>query len=205
MITTIICVLTGLISGAAFTQQDIFQKMMHHPATEHRHKEYWRLLTSGFVHADYMHLAFNLLAFYSFGVHVERKFMGHFGASGQWYFLAFYLLIIIGANLPTHFNQRFNSAYSAVGASGGVSGVVFAAIMFRPWSEILFFFIPMPGILFAVLYLFYSSWAAKNANDNIGHSAHLTGAIAGFVLTALLMPTEFAFFIEQMRNNPYLR
>ncbi len=204
MITTIICVLTGIISGAAFTQQQIFEQLMHHPATEHRRGEYWRWLTSGFVHADYMHLAFNLLAFWSFGTGVERQFVRHFGENGQYVFLVFYLLIIVAANIPTYLNNRFNSAYSAVGASGGVSGVVFAAILFNPWLEMTFFILPMRGIVFGVLYLAYSSWAAKNANDNIGHSAHLTGALVGFVGTALLMPDMLEQFVISLRYlSPY--
>ena len=204
MITTIICVITGIISGAAFTQPNIFNQLMHHPATEHRRGEYWRWLTAGFVHADYMHLAFNLLAFYTFGVGVERRFIGYFGENGSYIYLFFYLVIIVAANLPTYFQHRFNSSYTAVGASGGVSGVVFAAILFNPWLEMSVFIIPMRGVVFGVLYLAYSSWAAQNAKDNIGHSAHLTGAVLGFALTAALMPDRLEQFIMEIRYmSPY--
>lgn len=205
MITTAICAVTALISMMAFSQESVFQKLMHHPYTEIRQKEYWRWLTSGFVHADYMHLAFNLFAFYSFGKFVEFEFMDKFGdKTGQMIYLVFYLAIIVAANIPTHFQQKNNVNYMAVGASGGVSGVVFAAILFRPWLDMAFFFFPMKGLVFGVLYILYSSWAAKNANNNIGHSAHLTGAIMGFLLTALLMPSEFEQFLISIRyESPY--
>jgi membrane associated rhomboid family serine protease len=205
MVTTILCLVTVVISMIAFNRVELFEQFKHFPFIEYRNKEYWRWLTSGFLHLDFTHLAFNMLALYTFGQGVEREFVSYFGQSqGQLIYLFFYLFTIIIADIPTFLQQRNNRNYGAIGASGGVSGIIFAAILFNPWLQLLVFFLPMRGIFFGILYLVYSSWAANNAKDNIGHSAHFTGAIVGFLGTALIMPGKLQeFFLMLQYNSPF--
>ena len=117
-------------------------------------------------------------------------------------FLVMYLLTIVLADTPTYFKYQDNPNYSAIGASGGVSGILFAFILFMPWSMLgLFFVVPIPAIVFGVLYLWYESWSAKNSRDNIGHDAHFWGAVAGVVITIIYRPTIFIDFISKLTND----
>jgi membrane associated rhomboid family serine protease len=121
---------------------------------------------------------------------------------GSALFLVMYLLTIILADTPTYFKHQDNPHYAAIGASGGVSGVLFAFILFMPWSMLgLFFVIPIPAIVFGVLYLWYESYAAKNSRDNIGHDAHFWGAIAGIVITIIYKPSIFTNFLNNLVNE----
>lgn len=145
-----------------------------------------RMLTSGFLHADFMHLAFNMYALYLFGNFVANDL-------GNIYFLIIYFgSLLIGSlySLNFHKNQFY---YSAIGASGAVSGIVYSSILIYPEMELYLFFIPIaiPGPIFGVGYLLYSIYGMKNKLGNIGHSAHLGGAIGGFVVTLILCPYLF--------------
>lgn len=145
-----------------------------------------RTLTSGFLHADWMHLGFNMYALYLFGdivvgfLSIPNFLIIYFGSllAGSMY------------SLQYHKNEPY---YSAVGASGAVSGVVYSSILLYPAMELYLFFIPIPipGYIFGVGYLLYSIYGMKKQLGNIGHSAHLGGAIGGFVLTLLLNPSIF--------------
>ena len=118
---------------------------------------------------------------------------------GRLFYLAMYLTTIVAASLYTHFKHKSNPYYAALGASGATSGIVFAFVLFRPWAMLgLFFVIPCPAIIAAVLYLVYSSWASKNSRDNIGHDAHFWGAIFGFAFTVLINPPFFSEFVERL-------
>lgn len=142
-----------------------------------------RLLTSGFLHVDYMHLGFNMYALYIFSDAVV-------GSLGVLNFLAIYLGSLLIGNLFSLAYHKENLYYSAVGASGAVSGVVYSAVMLYPNMKLILFPvpIPLPGYVFGVGYLLYSIYAMKKQLGNVGHSAHLGGAIGGFVLTLLLYP-----------------
>ena len=144
-----------------------------------------------------------MYVFYEFGRHVEHWYKGMFGLTmGAILFLVMYLLTIVLADTPTYFKYQDNPNYSAIGASGGVSGILFAFILFMPWSMLgLFFVVPIPAIVFGVLYLWYESWSAKNSRDNIGHDAHFWGAIAGVVITIIYRPTIFIDFISKLTND----
>lgn len=206
-VTLGILIVTVFVSYQAFNNPEIFHRLKHSPFMEHKHKEYYRLITSGFVHGSWMHLIVNMYVLYEFGTAVEHVYQAAFGAIGKLYYLGMYLLTIILADLPSFNKYKSNHMYSAIGASGGVSGVLFAYILFAPWTWLgLFFVIPIPAILFAILYLVYSSWASKNSNDNIDHSAHFMGAISGFLITIALKPsliTDFFYKVLDFQPPPF--
>ena len=200
-VTLIIVIITCMVSIPAFTNRQLFDQFKHHPYTEKREKQYYRWLTSGFLHGSWMHLGFNMYVLYGFGGIVENYYQGIFGnTQGSVLFLVMYLLTIVLADTPTYFKHQDNPRYSAIGASGGVSGVLFAFILLDPWNSIQFIFvpIPIPAIVFGILYLFYESWAAKKARDNIGHDAHFWGAIAGFLITIVFRPSIFTDFLTEL-------
>lgn len=147
-------------------------------------REYDRILTSGFLHADTMHLMFNMFALYMFAPVVLSLFSGKS-------FVFIYIASILLGNLFTVLFHRNQIWYTAVGASGGVSGIVFSAIMIEPELPLKLIFLPFfdfPGWAFGLAYLAYSMFGMRNLNDNIGHAAHLGGSVSGMILTILLFP-----------------
>lgn len=145
-------------------------------------KEKIRMLTSGFLHVDWMHLGFNMYALYMFGGFVTTIL-------GTTSFLIIYFGSLIAGSLYTLHYHKNEPYYSAVGASGAVSGIVYSSILIFPDMQLLLFFaIPIPGYVFAVGYLLYSIYGMKKQVGNIGHAAHLGGTIGGFALTLLLNP-----------------
>lgn len=201
--TLIIVILTCAISIPAFNNRQLFDQLKHHPYTEKREKQYFRWLTSGFLHGSWIHLGINMYVLYEFGKWVEIKYVEMFGATtGVVLYVTMYLLTIILSSAPSYYKHQDNPYYSAIGASGGVSGILFAFILFEPWSMLgLYFVIPIPAIIFGVLYLWYESWAAKNSNDNIGHDAHFYGAIAGMIITIILKPAVASMFFTNLIEN----
>ncbi len=205
-ITIAICIITGLISFQGFNKQSVVDSLKHYPVAEHSNKEYYRLLSSGFVHGGWLHLLINLFVLYQFGPIVEMVYQEIFGeVLGPIMFLLMYLLTIIVADLPTFFKHKNNPSYAAVGASGAVSGVVFIYIIFFPWAQLsLYGIIPFRAIVGGIGYLIYSSWASKNRNDGIDHSAHFYGAVFGVLLTIAFKPTILTHFINELVNGfPY--
>lgn len=146
-----------------------------------------RTITSGFLHADWMHLLFNMYALYLFG-DIVAAFLG------SELFLLIYAVSLLTGSLYSLQSYKNVPYYSAVGASGAVSGIVFSSILLYPDMSLYLFFIPIPipGYIFGVGYLLYSIYGMKNQVGNIGHAAHLGGAIGGFVLTILLKPSLFS-------------
>lgn len=194
--TLIIIIITSIISIAAFNNPTITGNLILWPRQMENPKEYYRLLSSGFIHADWMHLLFNMFTLYFFGRNVEMLFM--MTGIPSFYYWVLYLLGIVVASLPSFFNHRNDVYYRSLGASGGVAAVLFAFIYFAPWQTILIWFIPVPAILFAVGYLFYSANMAKKGGDNINHDAHFYGAIFGFVFTLIFEPSHGKIFIQQL-------
>jgi membrane associated rhomboid family serine protease len=199
-ITLAIIILTSLISYQAFNDRGLFLKLKHYPRQESSSGEYYRMLTSGFVHANWLHLFVNMYVLWVFGEAVEYRFSIEFGEFfGRTLFLLVYLVTIILADLPTYVKHKDNPAFASVGASGAVSGIVFAFILFYPWSTLLLFFvIPMPAIVAGVLFLVYSSYASRQGQGNIDHDAHFFGAVTGFLLTLALKPSLFYQFINSL-------
>ena len=147
-----------------------------------------RTITSGFLHADWAHLGFNMYALYLFGGIVSYKL-------GTPYFLIIYFGSLLAGSLYSLKYHKDEPYYSAVGASGAVSGILFSGIILYPnklYNFIFFPFIDIPGYVLGVGYLLYSIYGMKKQLGNIGHSAHLGGAIGGFVLTLLMQPSIFS-------------
>lgn len=178
----------------------MFLKLSHYPVNEYKNNEKYRWLTGGFVHADFFHLLINMFVLWSFGSHVESEFILYKGeTAGKILYFVFYVFMIILANLPTYAKYKNNSSYMAVGASGATNAILFSAIFFQPTSNIyLYLALPIPALLFGILYLWYSNWASKRGQDNIDHEAHIYGAIAGFLLTAMLFPNLIDDFIHKL-------
>ncbi len=198
-VTILLIVITCIISFISFENRALFDQLKHHPASEANRGEWYRMVTNGFLHGDYFHLGINMYVLYGFGSFVENEFLDQYGdAPGRSIYLVLYLIMIVLAAIPSFIKHKSNYSYSAIGASGAVSGVLFIFILLRPWAQLeLYFFIPIPAIVFGILYLIYSSWASKNAKDNIGHDAHFYGAVAGMVFSAILLPYIIGDFVEQ--------
>lgn len=151
--------------------------------------QYYRFFTYGLIHADYLHLGFNMISLWSFGEFVEKRlFITLFEDKGKLLYILLYVLAIIVSTLPDYFRNRNKYAYRALGASGAVSAVIFAGITLQPMIPIRFFFIPIdiPGYIFALIFLGLSTYLAKRGRDNIGHGAHITGAVFGMVFTIVV-------------------
>jgi len=203
VITIIIVIITVLTSVAAFRRQELFSRLDLSPVRIVHNKEYYRIFSHAFLHADYFHLGINMLVLYSFGRYVEQVFSQLETAglifSGPFFYILLYIISIALASVSTVSRYRNNESYSAVGASGAVSAVVFTYIFFAPLEKIYFYMVlPIPGILFGILYLVYSSYMSRRKNDNINHSAHFWGAVEGFVFPLLLEPSLFRVFLENL-------
>lgn len=146
--------------------------------------EQWRMWTSGFLHVDFNHLLVNMLSLYFFAGYVVYSL-------GEMKFLALYLTSLYLGNYLSYRYHHSNDQYTAVGASGAVSGVVYAAVLLYPDMKmmLLFFPIPLPGYVMATLYLIYTLYGMKKQRDNIGHTAHFGGAVAGLLATIAFVPS----------------
>lgn len=201
-VTYIIIGFTVLVSVMAFSNEEIKAKMMHWPHQEARYGEYHRWLTSGFLHGDWMHLIFNMLTLLFFGKYVEALFQLLFPDFGVTLYLVFYLAAIVAASSATYYKYKDSPSFASIGASGAVAAVLFASILLNPTIGIRMFFIPIPipGIVFGALYLWYSSYAARRGGDNIDHMAHFFGALFGFFFPLILKPSLFQNFVQQLQD-----
>ena len=200
-ITYIIIGGTVLVSMLAFNRPVMFAEFMMNPYKIRTHGQYYRFLTSGFIHQDHMHLIFNMFSLYFFGRVIEQIFGIIWGDWGTVYYIALYLLAIVVSDLPSYLKHRNNPRYNSLGASGGVAAVIFASIVFQPTQKIcLFIAICIPGFILGTAYILYSYYQGKKANDNINHDAHLYGAAFGFVFCLILYPPSFNIFLEQIKN-----
>lgn len=200
--TLIIILITVVTSVIAFSNNDLNNKLILYPRLMHDNPaSYYRLLTSGFIHADWMHLFFNMFSLYFFGQGVEKIYM--LAGLPAFAYPAMYLLGIVVASLPSFFKHKDNHYYRSLGASGGVAAVIFAYVYFAPWAQIYLYFIPVPAIVFAVLYLIYSMYAAKKGGDYINHDAHFWGSVFGFVFTLIFAPDHGLNFLDQLMHPSF--
>ncbi len=202
-ITIIIIAVNVIFSMKGFNDPGFFNRYKFQTGAILNGKQYDRILTSGFLHADYTHLIFNMLTLYFFANVVIQFFASpaYFAygvqgipnmTTGYIMFAVVFLVAVLAGNLLALFFQRNNPYYSAVGASGGVSGVLFAAIATYPEMTLgLMFIIPMPGWVFGILYLGYSVYGMQKQLGNIGHEAHLGGAIVGLIAPIIFYPEIF--------------
>jgi membrane associated rhomboid family serine protease len=200
-LTTILIIANVAASFYAWSNPAVMSKWLMNPYQISRKNEYFRFLTSGFIHADYTHLFFNMFTLYSFGGYLESAYKYQFGnQTGGILYLILFLVGIIVSDMPSYFKHKDNYNYNSLGASGGVSAIIYACIMLNPWMSMMIYFIPMKGIFFAVLYTIYSIWMSKKGYDNINHSAHLYGGLFGIVFMTITYPGAMEGFVSQLLN-----
>lgn len=200
---TLLSIITIGISIWAFTNRQLFTKLSLYPYQVIHHKQWYRIFTHAFIHADWMHLIFNMIALWSFGMAVTRYFSMVTPIPSTHFYIMYFVALII-SSLPDLIKQKNNPYYHSVGASGGVSAVIFSAIFFDPWNMIYIFFIPCPGILFGVIFLVYSSYMSKKGGDHINHGAHFYGSVFGFLYPILIDPSAIGHFIHQLLHPGFL-
>ena len=188
--TLLIIIITVGVSLLAFNQRQVMERAIFFgPAV--KRGQFDRFITYGFVHGDGFHLLFNMITLFFFGRIIEQFYRQYAFDMG---FALFYLGGLIASILPSYLKHKDDMRWFSLGASGAVSAVLFAFILFYPWQIIWVFIIPVPAIIFAVLYVGYSIWAAKRGNTGINHSAHIWGAIYGIAMTIILEPRILLHF-----------
>ena len=200
IVTYVLIGVTVLVSWRAFGDRALLERLILWPPAVERRRQYDRLLTHGFIHADWMHLLFNMITLWSFGRVVEPVFSQWITPLG---FALFYLSAIVIAILPTYLRHRHDARCRSLGASGGVSAVLFASILFDPWTRLIIFPIPLPipAFVFALLYVGYNIWMDRRGGDNVNHSAHLWGAAYGVIFTLLLEPRVAGHFVRSLLGS----
>ncbi len=208
MITYIIIIITVLVSILGFKDKKMFYKLSLSPYRIAKNREWYRLLTHSLLHGDYMHLFINMFVFWSFGSAIEHMF-GLLKQEGiirnaEVNFILLYVGGVIFSAIPDLIKRRNQYAYNSIGASGAVSSILFASIFFNPWGTIsLFGVIPIPAIIFGVLYVIYESYLDKKGGDNINHKAHLWGALYGFIYIILMDYKLIYIFINELLNPKF--
>lgn len=203
MMTYILIAFTALVSIPAFSKTDSFYKLQFNAYQIYHRKQWYRLLTHGFLHASWMHLIINMLVLFFFGPYVEEYMIRNLpGALSKWHhiiYILYYFAAIVIASLTSLARHKDDPWYNAVGASGAVSAVLFTFIFLRPW-ELLYFYgiIPVPGIIMGVLYLIYSHYMSRRESDNVNHDAHISGAIFGFIFPVLIDFRSIGGFIDRL-------
>ncbi len=174
-----------------YTTPKIIERNLFRPYWIARKKQYETFVTSGFVHADLTHLIFNMVTFYFFGFSLERRI-------GSLQFALLYFIGLLASHVGTYYKQKNNPEYASLGASGAISAVLFAAIVYNPSSSLFIIPIPVPipAPLFGVAYLAYSWYASKNPRGRINHDAHLGGALAGLAFVAVTNPQAYAALVR---------
>ena len=198
--TTLIIIITVITSLLAWQNKALFNRLIFYPPAVT--KGQWdRFVTHGFIHADGMHLLFNMFTLYFFGRAIEglyRQFLFGYG------FVIFYVVAIIIAMIPSYLKNKNNASYLSLGASGGVSAVLFAFILLAPWETLyLFAIVPIPAILFAVAYVAYSIYVDRRGGSNINHMAHLWGGGFGIIATIILQPQVLPHFINALLSPSF--
>ena len=201
--TYIIIAITVIVSLLAFSNTRLFGMLTYVPFSIKYNHQGYRFFSYALVHADFIHLFVNMFVLYSFGNVVEYFYTGLFGLKGFLYFLLLYLGGIVLSVTPSYGKHKDNPAYSAVGASGAVSAVVFASIIFNPLAPIGILFIPfsIPAIVFGALYLVYSAYMTGKGADNVGHDAHFWGAVFGIFFTIALKPKLVLHLYESIAQK----
>jgi membrane associated rhomboid family serine protease len=199
-ITTIILVLTTIISLAAFSNSRLMDALIFWPPAISMRHQYYRFVSCGFIHADLMHLAFNMFTLYFFGKALENYYAGILGLQ-HYYFTLLYLTALIVANIPSYLKQRDNYNYRSLGASGAVCAVMFSFIMIDPWETLYIFArVPIPAIIYALLFLGYTIYMSRRGGDNVNHDAHLWGALYGVVFTIVARPSVVGSFLNELSH-----
>ncbi len=190
-----------MVSFNAFNNPVLKARLIFNPFIIVRYKDYKRFITSGFIHADLLHLLFNMFVLWMFGSYVEQIFQAIYGVVGQVLFAAMYLLGIVVSDIPSFIKNKDLPHYNALGASGGVSSILFSFIIFDPTQDIcLYGLLCFPGFIWGALFIIYTVYMGKQQRDNINHDAHLYGGLFGIVFTILTVPSVLPNFFEQLSN-----
>lgn len=197
--TVTLIVITAIISFIAFSKEKVMNRLIFWPPALER-GQYDRFITHGFVHADGTHLLFNMITLFFFGSIIESFYRQYLYDLG---FVLFYLGGLIAAIIPSYLKHKQDHRWASLGAPGAVAAVLFAYILFEPWKLIFVFFIPVPAIIFAVLYIGYSVWSSRRGNSHINHSAHLWGAAYGIMMTIIIEPRLLGHFLRKLSQIPY--
>ncbi len=202
-VTLSLIILTVAISLYVSEKMELKHKMLFNPAKVYYHNEWYRLFSHAFIHADLLHLGINMFVLYFFGQYVETIFALKFGLElGMLYFFFLYVGGILFASIPALKKNKDNPLYNSLGASGAVSAVLFSSIVLDPTNTIyIYAAIPMPAIVFGVLYVIYEMYMNNKGRTNIAHDAHLLGALFGVLFTIILSPKfVIANFIQQIQH-----
>lgn len=203
-VTMLLIAVNGIFSFIGFSNRNLVEKTIMWPYYIKREHQYYRFVSSGFLHADWMHLIFNMFTLYFFGRNIEFIFSAS-KLGGALSFLVIYFAAMIIADLPSYFRYKDVYGYRALGASGAVSAIVFASVVFDPWSRIyLYGALGLSSLAYAVLFIAYCIYMDKRGGDNINHNAHLWGALSGMIFTlaliAAMKPDIFPYILEDLKH-----
>jgi membrane associated rhomboid family serine protease len=196
-ITLTIIIVTCVVTLAGFKNGKVVDELIFWPPAISKKHQYYRFITCGLIHADYMHLIFNMLTLYFFGTFMEAHYQGELGLQ-KWYYLALYIGALIVSNIPTYLKHRNDYNYRSLGASGAVSAVLFAFILLYPWQRIVVLVFPVPAIVYGVLFLVYSAYMSRKGGDNVNHDAHFYGALFGILFTIAVSPAVAGDFWNKL-------
>ena len=199
-ITITILLLTCVVSFTGFSNQKVMDDLIFYPPAIARQNQWYRFISSGLIHADFLHLAFNMYTFYMFGDIVEKTFGQVYGSSAKVCYVLLYVTSLIVCLLPTYLQHKEKYYYRSLGASGAVSAVIFVGIFLYPTMKLQIFPIPIdiPAFIFGPLYLGVSAYLAKRGHGNINHSAHIWGALYGIVF--LIITCQFFTGFRPLQN-----
>jgi membrane associated rhomboid family serine protease len=191
-VASIIFVITIITSLIAFSSESLMAKLLLHPYSIYRGEKTYTIITSGFIHRDWMHLILNMYAYFCFAFRLET-YLGH------WQFGILYMVSLVFSDMPSIAKHKDDYWYHSLGASGAISAVVFSFILYEPLTKIGIMFIPIgiPAFIFGLLYLVYCWYASKQSRDAINHDAHFFGAISGIFITIILYHQIIPHFLQQ--------
>ena len=184
---------------AAFQSPDLMNRWLMKPYDVKNQNQWYRFITSGFIHADWTHLIFNMIGFYTFGISVYYGYLHYFGNAATYIFILLYLGGMVAADIPSYLKHKDHPWYASLGASGAVSAIALASVLLYPMSKIYMMgMLPLPAIIWAVIYLVSSQYMSQRGGDNINHSAHFYGALFGVVFTLSFKPIIAVDFFHQL-------
>jgi membrane associated rhomboid family serine protease len=201
--STLLTLVTAGVSIWAFQNKEILNKLIMSPYIMVRQNQWYRIITHAFIHADWMHLIFNMIALWSFGNFVFNSLTG-ITPSPALHFFTMYFGAILFSSISDIVKHKNNQYYASLGASGAVSAVIFFSILLEPWTLVYVFFIPCPGIVFGVLYLVYSNYMSRKSGEIINHDAHFYGSLFGILYPLFVDPEIYKFFFDKLLHPSFL-